>query len=109
MLILRNKTNDKEKNNELVKVIISRLEDLKEEIKNISKKEKKLQNPDKRVKIVEMILKFNKQNQQGKGFKILTPNQMFSGLPIALAQLEARNNSEKIKNEIRKLLYSLHR
>ena len=109
MLILRNKANDKEKNNELVKVIISWLEDLKEEIKNMSKKEKKFKNPDKIVKIVEMILKFNKQNQQGKGLKFLTPNQMLSRLPIALALLEAGNNSEKIKNEIRKLLYSLYR
>ena len=109
MLILRNKANDKEKNNELVKVIISGLEDLKEEIKNMSKKEKKFKNPDKIVKIVEMILKFNKQNQQGKGLKILTPNQMLSRLPIALAQLKAGNNSEKLKNEIRQLLYSLYR
>ena len=37
MLMLLNKTKDKEKNNELVKVIISRLKDLKEEIKKMSK------------------------------------------------------------------------
>ena len=97
MLILRNKTNDKEKNNELVKVIISRLENLKEEIKNMSKKEKKIKNPDKRVNIVEMILKFNKQNQQGKGFKILTPNQMLSRLPIALAQLKQEIILKRLK------------
>ena len=36
-----------------------------------------------------MILKFNKQNQQGQGIKILTPNQMLNRLPIALAQLKA--------------------
>ena len=75
----------------------------------MSKKEIKIKNPDKIVEIVEMILKFNKQNQQGKGLKILTPNQMLSRLPIALAQLEAGNNSEKLKNEIRQLLYSLYR
>ena len=34
---------------------------------------------------------------------------MFSRLPITLAQLKAGNNSEKSKNEIRQLLYSLHR
>ena len=34
---------------------------------------------------------------------------MLSRLPIALAQLKARNNSEKLKNEIRRLLYSLYR
>ena len=34
---------------------------------------------------------------------------MLSRLPIILAQLEAANNSEKLKNEIRQLLYSLYR
>ena len=38
---------------------------------------------------------------EGKGLKILTPNQMLSRLPITLAQLNAGNNSEKLKNEIR--------
>ena len=46
---------------------------------------------------------------EGKGLKILTPNQMLSRLPITLAQLKAENNSEKLKNEIRQLLYSLYR
>ena len=104
-----NKTNDKEKNNEIVKVIISGLKDLKEEIKNMSKKEIKIKNPDKIVRVVEMILKFNKQNRQGKGLKVLTPNQMLSRLPIVVAQLEAGNNSDKLKNEIIQLLYSLYR
>ena len=48
-------------------------------------------------------------NQQGEGVKILTPNQMLSRLPTSLAQLEAGNNSEKLKNEIRQLFYSLYR
>ena len=65
--------------------------------------------PELVVEIVEKILKFNEQNQQGKGIKILTPNQMLSRLPISLAQLQAGNNSEKLKNEIRQLLYSLYR
>ena len=34
--------------------------------------------------------------------------QEISRLPIALAQLEAGTNSEKLKNEIRQLLYSLY-
>ena len=34
---------------------------------------------------------------------------MLSKLPVALAQLKTGNNSEKLKNEIRQLLYSLHR
>ena len=34
---------------------------------------------------------------------------MLRRLPISLAQLKIGNNSEKLKNEIRKLLYSLYR
>ena len=34
---------------------------------------------------------------------------MISRLPITLAQLKAGNNSEKIKNEISQILYSLYR
>ena len=75
----------------------------------MSEEEIKIENPDKIVEIVEVILKFNKQNQQRKGFKILTPQQMLSRLPITLAQLKAGNNSDKLKNEIRQLLYSLYR
>ena len=34
---------------------------------------------------------------------------MISRLPISLSPLKAGNKSEKLKNEIRQLLYSLHR
>ena len=53
------------------------------------------------------ILGFNEQSQDGQGLKILTPEQMLHRLPISLAQLKAGNNSEKLKIEIRQLLYSL--
>ena len=33
---------------------------------------------------------------------------MLSRLPISLAQLKAGNNSEKLKKEIRQILYSLY-
>ena len=46
---------------------------------------------------------------RGEGLNVLTPNQMLSRLPISLAQLKAGNNSEKLKNEIRQILYSLYR
>ena len=49
------------------------------------------------------------RRNQGQGIKILTPEQMFSRLPISLAQLKAGNNSENLKNEIRQLLYSWYR
>ena len=51
----------------------------------MSKDEIKIEKPYKIEEIVEEILKFNKQNQEGKGLKILTPNQMLSRLPINLA------------------------
>ena len=35
-------------------------------------------------------------DQEGKGLKILAPNQIPSRLPISLAQLKAENNSEKL-------------
>ena len=57
--------------------------------------EKKIEKPDKILKIVEEILEFNKQNQSGKGLKI--PNQILSRLPITLAQLKAGSDSEKRK------------
>ena len=79
-------------------MINSGLKDLKEEITNMSEKGKK-------IKISNYIV--NRQ-QKGEGLKILTPDQMLSRLPITLAQLKAGNNSEKLKNEIRQLLYSLY-
>ena len=102
-------TKDKNENNELVNVIKSGIIDFKDEIKKMSKEEKENEKPDKILKIVEEILKFNKQKQLVLWLKILTPNQMLSRLPITLAQLKAGNNSEKVKNEIRQLLYSLYR
>ena len=49
------------------------------------------------------------RNQQGQRLKILTRDQMLSRLPITLAQLKAGNNSQKLLNEIRQLLYSFYR
>ena len=69
----------------------------------------KIEENGKIIDIVERILELNSENQLGQGLKILTPNQMLSRLPITLAQLNAGNNSEKLKNEIRQLFYSLYR
>ena len=55
----------------------------------------------------ELVAK--KKKQKGQVLKILAPNQMLSRLPITLAQLKARIYSEKLKNEIRQLFYSLYR
>ena len=77
----------------------------------MSKEEIENETPDKILKIVKEILNFNNkiQKQQGSGLKILTPNEMLSRLRITLAQLKAGNNSEKLKNKIRQILYSLYR
>ena len=71
--------------------------------------QKKIENRNNMVKIVERILEFHQLNQSGQGLKTLTPSQMLNRLLVALAQLNAGNNSEKLKNEIRQLLYSLYR
>ena len=79
-------------------------------LKILSKEEIKSEKGNEILGTVNEILDFNKDNQkqqEGLGLKILTPNQMPSRLPISLAQLKAGNNSEKLKNEIRQLLYSL--
>ena len=86
-----------------------RVDDLKNEIEDMSEEVKETEKQNEIVDIVEEILEFNKQNQQGQGLKILTPDQMLGRLPITLAQLKAGNNSQKLKNEIRQLLYSLYR
>ena len=75
----------------------------------MSKDELEIEKPYEIVEIIAKILEFNEQNQQRQGLKILTPQQMLSRLPISLAQLKVGNNSEKLKNEIRQLLYSLYR
>ena len=89
-------------------MINSGLRELTEKIEDMGEEIKEIKNPNEIVNLAENILEFNRQ-QQGQGLKILTPNQMFSRLPISLAQLKAGNNSEKLKNEIRQLLYSLYR
>ena len=49
------------------------------------------------------------QRQHGEGLKIMTPNQLITRLPILLAQKQAGNNSQKLNNEIRQIVYSLYR
>ena len=78
----------------------------------MSEEEKENERADKIIEIVERILAYIKkqqQKQEGQGIKILTPSQMLGRLPISLVQLEAGNNSKKLKKEIRQLLYSLYR
>ena len=47
--------------------------------------------------------------KKGKGLnKFFTPNKFFTRLPLLLAQIKAGNNSYKLKNEIRQVLYLLY-
>ena len=68
---LKTSKNNTEKNEIQVALINSGLRDLREEIEDMTEQEKK------------------------------PKTQMLSRLPTSLAQLKARNNSEKLKNEIR--------
>ena len=50
-----------------------------------------------------------KQNEtKGIRLKILTRKKMLQILPIALAQVKAGNNSQKLLNEVRQIVYSLY-
>ena len=49
------------------------------------------------------------KNYEGKGLKILTNKQTLNRLSILLTQIQAGNNSNKLKCEIRHILYSLYR
>ena len=109
------------------------LSDLEKDIRNMSGDEIKNKNLDLIAYFVEKILdtvkKINNQEQQPdttdmpeledeesaaerqqiQGLKTLTQQQMIARLLVLLAHLKAGNNSQKIKNEIRQLLYSLYR
>ena len=96
-----NETKNTERNKTQVDLIKSALTDLKKDTENTSKGDvNKIEENDKVMDILEHIIYFNDQDkdQQGQGLKILTPSQTLSRLPISLAQLNAENNSEKLKN-----------
>ena len=99
-----------ENNKNMVESINKKLTKLKNIVKNVPQDEvSKVEENEKKMDVVEKILELNTEKKIGKGLKILTPDQMLSRLPTTLAQLKAGNNSEKLKNEIRQLLYSLYR
>ena len=105
-----NETAGSQENKAQVNTIENRLPNLMEAFKiSPTGDAKQIKNRNNMLEIVGRILYFNQLNQSGQGLKIQTPNQMLSRLPISLAQLKAGNNSEKLKNEVRQLLHSLHR
>ena len=103
---LNNKKNT-ERNNIQETLINNALTNYKNRINSMSENEIRFEQPNEIVNIVEKILKFNRQ-QRRQRLKILTPSQLLSRLPIFLAPLNPGNNSGKLKNEIRQLLYSLY-
>ena len=55
-------------------------------------------------------VKYSQQKKtRGKGLKILISKQMLKRLPITLAQVKADNTFENLLNEIRQIIYYLHR
>ena len=54
------------------------------------------------------LLESNEKVRERKVVKILTPNKLLTRLPILLAQIKAGNNSYKLKNEIKQILYLLY-
>ena len=50
----------------------------------------------------------SKEDKEEKGLKILTPNKLLTRLAISLAQIKAGNNSNKLKNEVRQIVYLLY-
>ena len=65
-----------------------------------------------RKSVIESIPKLGDQEEPskpGEGLKIMTPSQLITRLPILLAQKQAGNNSQKLKNEIKQIIYFLYR
>ena len=109
-IIKRLKDTSEGRNKNMIELINKKPTKMKNILKNMPKdKVFKIEENEKIINIVERILELNSEKQSGLGLQISTSNQMLSRLPITLAQLKAGNNSEKLKNEIRQLLYSLYR
>ena len=70
--------------------------DLEKDIENMPKYDVgKIKKINEIIDLAEPFLYFNNEDEEEKGLRILTPSQMLSRLPISLAQLKVRNNSEK--------------
>ena len=54
------------------------------------------------------VLEGDEKVKEGKGLKKLILNKLLTRLPILLAQMKVGNNSDKLKNEIRQILYLLY-
>ena len=57
---------------------------------------------------IKLMPRKRKRQKIGTGIKVLTPNKLLSRLSILLVQIKAGNNSNKLKNQIKQILYLLH-
>ena len=90
---------------DLIKEVLTKI---KKAIENVPKDDVlKIEEKKEIIDAVQRILKLDNKFQSRKGLKIL--DQMLIILPVSLAQLKAGNNYEKLKDEIRQILYSLYR
>ena len=104
-------------------LIEAALEKLKNDMNNMSENEIRNKRLNLLVNFIEEVLIGDRMNdmpplesekdaaeRQGEqGLKILTRQQMITRLPILLPQLKAGSNSQKLKNEIGQIVYSLYR
>ena len=74
----------------------------------INKLEGKQQEGDSQEDLAKPYVSPRYFKKEGKGLKIMTPNQLLTRLPILSAQKKAGNNSQKLNNEIRQIIYSLY-
>ena len=89
-IIKRLKDVSDDKNKNTVESINKKLNKIKKILENVpNDKPFKIEKNEKTIDIVEKIFELNREKQLGLGLKILTTNQVFSRLPITLAQLKA--------------------
>ena len=98
---LKDVSDDKNKNTvESINKKLNKIEKILENVPN--DKPFKIEKNEKTIDIVEKIFELNREKQLGLGLKILTTNQVFSRLPITLAQLKAgiRSSIKSLKMKL---------
>ena len=102
-IIKRLKDVKDDKNKNTVESINKKLNKIKKILENVpNDKPFKIEKNEKTIDIVEKIFELNREKQLGLGLKILTTNQVFSRLPITLAQLKAgiRSSIKSLKMKL---------
>ena len=109
----RNKSEEKNETTNINRLYNSRhnvIQMLNDYIKTIFKAQQKAEQAKEQPNTTDMSDLESKESaaprksETEKGRKIITPNQVIIIFPIALAQVLAKKNSQKFKNDIRKLL-----